>query len=493
MASLMENVIVRFGEKMIKKLSIIAFVLLMLVASVNAAVPIVKYHSANDTITEGDNTVTYQFSITNSAPTGDRFQLYTISSFWDVYPTIVTVPAKTTKTFDLIITLNDRKAIGPNIVPLTVVSLSSGDSIDEQLYVYVKPSVESTMNYVPNVFMTVTIPDKVDPREPVSVELEMLNRNALDIKDLRIVVESSLFNKEVQTTLGPLETKTNQVLLDLNRLQQPGVYVVNVKLVTQNKTITQSQKEILVQSYSDVTVDQTNVKRLFSYSEYIKLHNDGNYETVKSYKIQRNFFQKIFTTSSVKYTKLKEDGVNYIAWEVPLKPQESFDLVVKTNYNIIAIFVVLILAGIAMYYVFRSPVLLFKRAKIIVSTDEGITEIRVKLHLKNRSGKEIRTVKVIDRHPKIVALVEDNSIGSLKPTKMLSADKVHSLLMWNLDALEPYEERLLSYTIRSRLNIVGNVHLHSAKVRFHTSSGDRTTSSNDVTLTHRSVNLVKYE
>jgi hypothetical protein len=137
--------------------------------------------------------------------------------------------------------------------------------------------------------------------------------------------------------------------------------------------------------------------------------------------------------------------------------------------------------------------LLFKRAKIIASTDDGITEIRVKLHIKNRSGKEIRSVKVIDRYPKIVSLVETEGIGTLKPIKMLSADKVQSLLMWNLEALEPYEERLISYTLRSRLNIVGNMHLHSAKVKFLTASGERTTSSNDVMLMHRSVNLIKYE
>ena len=493
MASLMENVIARLGEKMIKRLSIIMLVLLLLAVSVNAALPIVKYTAINDTITEGDNTATYSFSILNSGISTDRFQLYTISAFWDINPTIVVVPAESNSTFNLEITLNNRQLVGPQLVPVSVKSLTSEDGIEEQLYVYVKPSIESSPNYVPNVVMTINMADSIDPRQPTSVEISMINRNPLDIKDLRIVVDSPLFSKEVQTSLSPLESKTNQILLDLNKFQSPGVYPVTIKLITQNKTITEVQKEVEIINYSDVIQEKISVKKLFSTTEYITLQNNGNYPTVETYKIPKTFFQKLFTSSPDKYIKLKEDGVNYIAWEVPLDPQESHDLVVSTNYNSIAILIVLILAGIAMYYIFRSPVLLYKRAKIIVSTDEGITEIRVKLHLKNRSGKEIRNVKVIDRHPKIVSLVEDDSIGSLKPTKMLSADKVHSLLMWNLEALEPYEERLLSYTIRSRLNIVGNVHLHSAKVRFLTPSGERTTNSNDVMLLHRSVNLVKYE
>jgi len=476
-----------------KKLSIAVFVLLLLATSVNATVPIVKYVAVNDAINGSDNTAVYQVSISNLDKTADRFQLYTINAFWDVYPTIISVPAQNTQTFNLEISLSGKDLVGPQLVPISIKSLNSEDSVDENLYVYVKPSTETSSNYVPNVAMTVTMDDKIDPRQPLSIEMDMVNRNQLNIKDLRIVVESQLFNKEVQTTLGPLERKTNQVLLDVNNLQQPGMYPLTIKLVVDNKTITQVQKEVQVESYSDVTIEQTTARRLFSYNEYIKLHNDGNSETVKQVKIQRSGFQRLFTSASVKYSKLREDGVTYLTWDVPLKPQESYELVVKTNYNSIAILIVLIIAGIALYYVFRSPLLLYKRAKIITSSDDGITEIRVKLHLKNRSGREIRTVKVIDRHPKIVSLVEDNSIGSMKPTKMLSADKVHSLLMWNLEALEPYEERLLSYTIRSKLDIVGNVHLHSAKVRFMTSSGERTTSSNDVTLVHRSVNLVKYE
>jgi len=493
MASIFEC-FARFGEKMMKKLSINVLILLMLTTLVSAAVPVTKYAAVSDTIWEDENTATYKFTITNVGKNDDRFQLYTISSFWDIDPTIVAIPALSIYTFDLEVTLNDKQLVGPQLVPVTIKSLDSGDFISENLYVYVKPSESVALTYVPNVALKINTKDQIDPREPLSVEVNMKNRNQLDIKELRIVIESEFFNKEVQTTLGPLEEKTNQVLVGLNNLQEPGVYTITLKLVTGNKTIAEAQKEVKVIEYSQVSTEQTRVKGLFSYSEYIKLHNDGNTEAVKQVKVQKNFFQKIFTTSSEKYTKIKENGVSYMSWSVPLKPQESYEISVKTSYNILVIIFILIVAGIICYYLFRSPIILYKRAKIVTSTDEGITEIRVKLHLKNRSGREVRTIKVIDRHPKIVSLVEEeNTVGALRPTKMLSADKVHSLLMWNLEALEPYEERLLTYTIKSKLNIVGNIHLHSAKARFHTKAGERTTNSNDVLLLHRSVNSISYK
>ena len=74
----------------------------------------------------------------------------------------------------------------------------------------------------------------------------------------------------------------------------------------------------------------------------------------------------------------------------------------------------------------------------------------------------------------------------LKPSRMISADKTHSLLMWNLEVLDPYEERLLTYKLKSQLNIVGNMRLPSSKVKFLTPAGERTYYSNDVMLLHKS-------
>ncbi|MGV8086473.1 MAG: hypothetical protein ACP5N1_02485 [Candidatus Woesearchaeota archaeon] len=476
-----------------KKFSIGILFMLILVVSVTAATPVVRFVAINDTILEGDNLAVYRVVLTNVDSNDDRFQFYTISSFWDISPTIVSVPSASASTFDMEIVLNDKQLFGPQLVPITVKSLNSEDSIVENVYVYIKPSSEASLSYVPNVAMDVIIKEEIDPRNPLSIEMRMRNRNPLNITDLRVVLESELFSKEVQTTLAPLEEKTNQVLFGLNNFQEPGIYTINIKLTVQNKTIAQIKKEVRVSGYSEVSQEETKVKGLFSHANIIKLHNDGNYEVVKEVKVSKNFFEKMFTKSSEKPTILRENGISYMVWNIPLKPRESFTLNIKTNYTSLAVIIILIIAGIILYYIFRTPVLLFKRAKIITSTDEGITEIRVKLHIKNRSGREVRNVKVVDRHPKIVSLVEDNSIGSMKPTKMLSADKVHSLLMWNIEVLEPYEERLLSYTIKSNLNIIGNMHLHSAKARFLSKSGERTTNSNDVTLLHKSVNMVKYE
>jgi len=172
--------------------------------------------------------------------------------------------------------------------------VNTGNFIVEYLNVNIKSS-NGAPTYAPNVAVTVNMKDVVDPREPVSIEINMRNRNPLDITDLRITTDSPMFSKEVQTTLGPLEEKTNQILLNLNKLQEPGTYIVYIKLVAQNKTVAQVQKEVRVIRYSNVSIEETKVNRLFSHTDYIKLFNDGNDNTIQPVKIEKNYFERMFT------------------------------------------------------------------------------------------------------------------------------------------------------------------------------------------------------
>jgi hypothetical protein len=293
--------------------------------------------------------------------------------------------------------------------------------------------------------MIVSMSDAIDPRNPVTLEISLNNRNPLDIKDVTVSITSQLFNKEYQTILGPLDRKTNQILFaDLNPMQKPGTYNVNVKATAfgGNVTLGEFVKQVLVEGYSDISIEQTLTRALFSTQEKVVLKNNGNYNVTKLAKLQKNFFERIFTSSSAKPVRLVDSGIAYLSWNVPLEPKQEYTIIVNTNYTPLAIIIIIIIGGIISYYIFRSPVLLFKRAKIVSLSEEGVSDIKVRLHIKNRSGKVIRNIKIVDKYPKIVQLEDESTLGMLKPTKMITADKAHQLLMWNLDVLDPYEERL---------------------------------------------------
>jgi hypothetical protein len=435
-----------------------------------------------------NETASYSFTITNDELYDERFQFYTISAYWDISPTLVIVDRESTYNFKMEIVSLDERLYGPQLVPLTIKALSDETTRIENLYVYVKATNSTPRSYVPNIDMQISTESIIDPRDPLTLEVRMRNRNPLDNKELWIIVDSPLFSKVYKTNLEPLKEKTNQILFsDLDPFTQPGSYLIKVKLVNdKNVTLTESQREIIVKGYSSTSMEQTKSSGLFSTTETIAMSNGGTASETKIVKVPKNFFERIFTTKSPGYEKVTIDGVAYLSWTVTLYPGDSSTITVKTDYTILFVLFVILVAGTISYYIFRSPVLLYKKAKIASSTEHGVSEIKVKLHIKNRSGKNIRNVKIIDKYPKIIQIEEDNSLGTLKPTKMVSTDKTHSLLVWNFDSLDPYEERLLTYRLSSKLNIVGNISLPSARIKFSTPTGERTYFSNDVELLHKS-------
>jgi hypothetical protein len=467
-------------------LSTIIFAIIGLTANAYAADFSLGYASIIDSISDNES-AEYLFNITNMQTIQERFQIYTISASWDLTPSLVIVEPNSAVKFTLEIMPIDTKLFGPQLVPVTIKALSDQTLSQQNLYVYIKPTNSTVKSYVPNVAMEVKIKDEIDPRESLSIEVYMRNRNPLNIKDLRIDVSSSLFSREYKTTLGPLEEKTNQVLFaDIDPIQEPGTYTVTVKLIYDNKTLGEVKKDILIKSYSDLSLQHTQSRTLFSLTDTFTLKNNGNSELVKLVKLEKGFFARIFTHTSAKYVLLKEEGKNYISWDVPLEPEQQIKITVTTNYIILFIIAVLLVCLIISYYIVRSPILLFKRAKIVLSSDHGVSEIKVKLHIKNRSRKVIRNIKLIDKYPKITRVEEDSSLGVFRPSKMLTADKNNSMLMWELEILEPYEERLVTYKLVSHLNIIGDIHLPPAKIKFHTKAGERSYISNAVILMHKS-------
>jgi len=441
----------------------------------------------NDTIFPSETAI-YQLNITNNNNFATRYQIFTVSGYWDIYaPPIEPVGPGNTAIIDVEITLREKDLTGPTLVPVTIKSLDDDSIIIENFYVYVRSTNQTLPSYYPSVALDVTTDSRVDPRQPLSLTIKLHNRNPLNMSDTRILLTSGLFkDKEISTTLGGLEDKTLGVLMGLDPLQQNGTYNINVKLSYKNISIAETDRQVEIESYSEVIVDQTMTKGLFSSQQKITLVNHGNYQATKIEKIPTNFFEKIFTTTSANYVPITENGVSYLSWTIPLEPEQTVEITVTTNYIILVIIIIVIILAIISYYVFRSPVLLFKNAKILSSSEDGVSEIKVKLHIKNRSARTIRNIKIIDKYPKIVQIDDETTLGMLKPTKMLSADKTHSLLMWNLEVLDPYEERLLTYKLKSSLNIVGNLSLPVAKTKFSTGAGERTYYSNDVQLRHKS-------
>jgi hypothetical protein len=121
---------------------------------------------------------------------------------------------------------------------------------------------------------------------------------------------------------------------------------------------------------------------------------------------------------------------------------------------------------------YRSPVIINKKAFGIRKKDIGNNEIKVVLHVKNRTGKFLEKVRVLERLPIIHKVQPDFGPETPEPKFRRSHEGV--VLDWDI-ALAPREERIFTYRITSALPIVGEYTLRPCVVQYGP-KGKRTSS-----------------
>ena len=136
-----------------------------------------------------------------------------------------------------------------------------------------------------------------------------------------------------------------------------------------------------------------------------------------------------------------------------------------------------------LYSIFRSDIVVKKHAVVLGTKEGGITEMKVIMNVRNRIGRPIKNIAIIDNVPNIADIQKEFQIGTLKPTKIVTHERKGNLIKWNIDFLEKYEERIITYKVRSKLSILGKFKLPPAVIKYENEKGrDVITHSNSVSL-----------
>jgi hypothetical protein len=114
------------------------------------------------------------------------------------------------------------------------------------------------------------------------------------------------------------------------------------------------------------------------------------------------------------------------------------------------------------YYMKR--VVSIKKAVFKMRDEKGaVAEIKVLLHVSNKTSKPITEIKVVDILPNMLIL--SHEFGTLKPNKFQKGEK-SSRLIWDIDELEPGEERVISYRAKPGLHVIGSLTLPASLLRY---------------------------
>ncbi|MFP4118969.1 MAG: hypothetical protein ACLFTH_02850 [Candidatus Woesearchaeota archaeon] len=431
-----------------------------------------------------DETAVYKLSIDNSADTSKVFSISMNPLNWIIDSSRnVVVDANSTETFELRVRPRPTNFRGPGVyrVPLEVTT-TDGDELQDNVKIVIKSIEERLFEYKPSIALGVSLDEKVNPQDSLSVQVGVRNRNLRNLENVSLELDAEHFSGEKTFSLSSLEERSLAFRFDVDNNAAPGTYELFAKLVYDNETINEVERYYDIVPYADIDRDRVNSSsRFFKSTRVMKVTNTGNVNKSVVTDLDISLLEDIFTGVDVEASTVERLSRN--SWKVVLNPGETATITVVKNFRSLAALGLIAVVAVILYFTMRSPLTLKKQVIVTGKDDEGVSEMKVRIYLRNRTGKAFYNLRLLDKAPAIAQVSPNKAIGSIEPTKIVKTEHQGTIVKWDFDSLEAYEERIVTYTIRARLKIIGNLGLPKVKVRFENVKGKtRTTESARATI-----------
>ncbi len=326
------------------------------------------------------------------------------------------------------------------------------------LTTYVIPSVDL-------IDIETVLPSEIVPGKKNEILINLTNKGKEDLNDLDIFYSSSIFNLEDMVSLGGFEKRTIKSDLEIDPLTEKGEYTLSIRLFKDGKIKGSRSFKFAVGQNPDLRERELFTKGFLSSTVEIVRENEGNTEISRVVSYPITSFQRLFTTTEpIGKIINDEKGMRY-EWEFTVPPGSIYRIVINTSYRWLFFSILIVLLAIGTVVYLRQKNIIIKKSVFKINeSKEGISELKILLHIKNRTHKEIYNIKVIDLLPKVIK--PESDFGTLKPSK-IQQGTVGMRLIWEIDKLDPGEERIISYKISSKLPLVGKIGLPSALVQYY--------------------------
>jgi hypothetical protein len=406
----------------------------------------------------------FTLMLRNDLPTIENFLIYSTEVTWSISadPPGARNPKLYPETNTFInLKLKPTSYITPGfyIVPISVKNPETRELRVVSAGVEILSTEPFGGQYLPGIRTEVEVPGKVDPREELLVKVNLINQNQLNISQLLITLRSSLIKKEYTTSLDPLETKTVNFNINLEDLTEPQRDIIYTTIKVGPHAFEPEPNIYDVLSYGEVKETRDVKRGFFKTVKSLQLENTGNARLEHTTRIPYGFFTSLFTRASPKGKRTTFEGSRHLAWTVTVEPGSTTAIKITTNYQFLIFALVLIVIITVSYYTFRSPVVIQKSAIITGRKHGGISQLSVRMNVVNRGKVNANNLVITDKLPNLVDLLKEFEEGTLRPSSILRHEKKGTIIKWNVNQLEPGEERIIHYKVKTRLSILGSLTL----------------------------------
>jgi hypothetical protein len=274
-----------------------------------------------------------------------------------------------------------------------------------------------------------------------SLDVYIHNKVNFDFGEINVKFSSAFFDFEEEFELGPNERKDFTVQLNKDDFKKlmAGFYTLNAEVVANAEKVDVEgvikfvEKNLLTTTKEDYGI-VINTK-------IIEKMNEGNVVVKSETLFTKNIISRLFTSFSPQPDVVERQGMTvFYSWNREIKPGETLEIVVKTNwfFPLITIFFIVAIVVLAKQYSMTNLVL---RKKVTFVKAKG-GEFALKVTIFAQAKKYIERVNIIDRLPAMVKVYE--KFGVEKPSRVNEKTR---RIEWNFEKLETGEVRVLSYII----------------------------------------------
>ena len=424
--------------------------LLFLIPLVNAADLDVKVIEKNDIIiTElGTPNATFKLQITNNESVADEFQIYSLVSVGMHPKEFFRIGAGETITLDITAVpfkeiLQDKRGI--YAFEYQIKGKNTGffkGTLAVRIY-DVKDAVSVLLENI--------------PLNATHTQIKITNKEDINLDNLKITAKSKFFEFSKTFDLDRKKTEVIEVPIVLENKVEAGEYEVEIGYELNNK---KSSDTFIIQylEASGISVTEHTEGFIIKKTNITKT-NEGNVLALAVIEVRKNILTRLFTIYSDRPATSERRGifVDY-SWEKEIGVGEAYSLFVTTNYTFPFIIILLVVV-VGLFVSFLATGRLTVRKSVsLVRTKGGEFALKVNLRIKARSN--LKDIVVSDRIPGHAKLF--NKFG-IPPHRI---DEHSRKIEWDIHQLNAGEERMFSYIIYSKINIVGSFELPAASVSF---------------------------
>ncbi|MBW2998544.1 hypothetical protein KY321_03310 [Candidatus Woesearchaeota archaeon] len=456
-----------------RKLTLYVLIILLLTTFASASSIDAKIVPVKDAISANEEAA-FQLQITNSG-LSDDFKVYYNGIEWYMTPVNVKINPFETET----ININIKPLyvnLGQHAVPLKIKRSSSNEITDLDLIINIKD--ESNNEYLPTISVKADTTSELTPDKALDVKANIINRNPLNLENLKLLIESEYFSKEEDFSLSPTTAGNISEFEIVSKFRipettSPGRFNIFFTVLLNGTEIYKtSETSTVLEHIPDFEINKTDDDSLFKSKTKYNVKNSGNVGSTETHKVEISLFKQMFTSQVPEASLLKENGKRYLMWEVELESGEETEYMIVTNYRPFLLLILIITAVVVFYFLLRNPLVIKKTAKVIKYEEGGISMLKVMIIIKNISEKKITKLAIKDSIPHLAEYYREDHLGSLAPAKVIRHDKKGTSLVWEIEEFDGFEERIISYKLKTHLKVLGGITLNAVAGRFKSSKGN---------------------